>query len=81
MVEGAVGLVVQFLDRSTGAVDSRLWDFGDGAQSVEQDPVHRYTETGAFTVALTVANAGGSNTFTARNLVVIIPAPKAALEV
>lgn len=31
-----------------------LWDFGDGAQSSDPEPKHRYEQTGVFTIALTV---------------------------
>jgi serine protease len=57
-------LVVQFTDTSTGHVSSRLWNFGDGSTSTEQNPVHTYTynNTGDFTVSLSVSGLGGSDT-------------------
>lgn len=35
------------------------WDFGDGASSEEQNPVHTYTTAGNYTVGLTVHDAAG----------------------
>ncbi len=76
---GTTPLSVQFSDLSTGDVTSWLWDFGDGASSTLQSPAHTYTE-GTFTVSLTVANTGGSDTATATDLIVVLPeAPTAAL--
>lgn len=52
---------VQFADTSRIAegvapVSSWAWDFGDGATSTDQNPVHIYEEPGIYTVALTVSN-------------------------
>lgn len=56
--------VFRFTDSSTGNPDSWSWSFGDGTTSSVQNPIHRYTAAGDFTVTLTVSNAGGSNTAT-----------------
>jgi len=37
-----------------------LWDFGDGTSSGEQNPVHTYTETGTYTVCLTITDNSGT---------------------
>ncbi|MGN6510343.1 MAG: PKD domain-containing protein, partial [Chitinophaga sp.] len=52
---------VQFTDRSdfgpiAGTPRTWLWDFGDGYTSGDQSPVHVYTQTGHYTVTLTVSN-------------------------
>jgi len=72
-------LLVQFADLSTGTVTDYDWDFGDGDTSTEQDPSHVYTETGDYTVRLTVTGPGGS-TFRGKNdyIHVTEPAPVAA---
>jgi PKD repeat protein len=62
---GCAPLTVSFTDTSSGAVASWLWDFGDGATSTLQNPTHVYAGVGAYTVSLTVTNAGGSSTATA----------------
>ncbi|MEL6673639.1 MAG: LamG-like jellyroll fold domain-containing protein [Bacteroidota bacterium] len=46
---------IQFIDQSRGA--SRiLWDFGDGTQSTQPNPIHRYQEPGTYQVCLTAWN-------------------------
>ncbi|MDW3191684.1 MAG: PKD domain-containing protein [Cytophagales bacterium] len=57
----ADGLTVTFTDGSVGA-DTYSWDFGDGNSSTDASPTHTYAEGGTYTVALTVTNAGGSDT-------------------
>lgn len=49
---------VNFVDRSSGSPSSWDWDFGDGSpHSNEQNPTHRYLETKAYTVTLTVTKS------------------------
>jgi PKD repeat protein len=52
---------VTFADQSTGAPTAWLWEFGDGAMSTAQNPVHVYTAQGTYSVRLTVTNAEGSD--------------------
>ena len=53
-------LIVDF--DSTGSMDpdgillSYLWNFGDGATSTDQHPTHTYSDTGDYTVTLTVTD-------------------------
>lgn len=50
---------VSFFDTSTitnGTITGRLWDFGDGNTSTQQNPVHTYAGTGNYTVTLRVEN-------------------------
>lgn len=47
---------VQFTNNSTNA-QSYLWDFGDGTTSTDENPLHTYSDLGAYTVILT-ADAG-----------------------
>ncbi|WP_274924358.1 PEGA domain-containing protein [Methanogenium marinum] len=61
-VAGMAPLPVQFYDYSSGRPDSWAWDFGDGETSTEQNPVHTYTTTGVYDVALTVTNVVGEDT-------------------
>ena len=55
---GNIPLTVDFADRSMGSVTEWLWDFGDGATSTLQNPSHVYSETGSFSVTLTVGGDG-----------------------
>ena len=57
-------LVVKFIDTTTGHVSSRLWDFGDGTTSTEQNPTHTYLyrNIADYTVSLSVTGLGGSDT-------------------
>jgi len=67
---------VQFHDYSKNAV-TWSWDFGDGAASTRQSPVHVYNRTGRYTVSLTVTDAAGrSSTKTEYECIVVFdPAP------
>jgi len=53
--------VVEFVDESTddGEIVAWHWEFGDGAESSEQNPKHQYSAKRKFTVKLTVTDDGG----------------------
>lgn len=42
-----------------GNIVSWAWDFGDGATSNEENPVHNYVELGEYEVTLTITTADG----------------------
>jgi len=46
-----------------------VWDFGDGATSVEATPIHTYSEPGNYSVKLTVSD--GVKTFSFTSIVVV----------
>lgn len=56
---GTPPLTVQFKDTTTGMPARWNWTFGDGTQSVEQNPVHVYTGVGRYTVTLEVTSSQG----------------------
>ncbi|AKB55343.1 cell surface protein [Methanosarcina barkeri MS] len=60
VTSGTAPLTVQFTDLSENAEEWN-WDFGDGAISTEQNPVHTYTATGKYTATLEVSNVNGTN--------------------
>ncbi len=60
---GYVPLSVQFNDNSENAT-ALNWDFGDGSNSTDQNPVHIYSDAGNFTVNLTVSNVNGTDSKT-----------------
>jgi PKD repeat protein len=68
---GAPPLEISFRDYSRFSPTAWLWDFGDGATSTQQHPVHTYTEYGNFTVGLTVSNDYGSDTATAEHYIAV----------
>ncbi len=55
---------IQFTGLSSGDISQRLWEFGDGSSSTEQNPTHTYNDPGAYTVSLTVTGSKGTNTQT-----------------
>ncbi len=58
---GSAPLGVQFAsDCSTGDALEYLWDFGDGAQSDQANPIHVFDAPGAYTTVLTVTDASGA---------------------
>jgi len=61
---GTVPLTVQFTDASSNTPYEWSWDFGDGSTSTDQNPIHKYTTHGTYSVTLTAKNAKGSATST-----------------
>ena len=60
---GPAPLTVNFLDLTTGAA-GREWDFGDGATSTDQYPVHIYTDPGTYTVMMIATGGCAPDTLT-----------------
>ncbi len=66
---GIEPLTVAFTATNTGGqVDSWAWDFGDGATSAEQNPMHTYTD-GTYTVSLTATGPDYADTETKTNYI------------
>jgi PKD repeat protein len=59
---GCAPLRVDFTDLSTDNPTSWNWTFGDGDTSTAQNPSHRYTSPGTYTVTLNVTNRCGWDT-------------------
>jgi PKD repeat protein len=59
-IEEIEGLTVRFYGDDSQDPDGRivayLWDFGDGAESRERNPVHEYARAGNYVVTLTVTD-------------------------
>jgi len=72
---------VSFTDLSTvpgGVITGWYWDFGDGGSSLEQNPTHVYSQSGVFSVTLTVTSDKGCiSTLTQYNTITIYPSPGA----
>jgi beta propeller repeat protein len=75
---GKAPMKVQFTDKSTGTPKKWKWDFGDGTTSTKQNPTHKYSKAGTYTVNLTVKNAKGSNTATKSKYITVTAKPVAA---
>ena len=54
---------IEFIDESSGSIGWYFWEFGDGATSIEKNPVHSYSDNGPYSVTLTVLDYNG-NTLT-----------------
>jgi len=61
---GKAPITVTFTDKSTNNPTAWSWNFGDKSTSTVKNPVHKYTQTGKYTVTLTVKNVTGSNSVT-----------------
>jgi len=53
-----VGAIFNFIDTSEYSI-TYDWDFGDGGNSIDQNPTHTYFANGNYTVIQTVTNALG----------------------
>lgn len=72
---GDAPLTVAFTDLSTGPATSWAWDFGDGATSTLQSPVHTYTAPGVYTVRLEASNVSGASTLERAALITVAAPP------
>ncbi|MBF0432337.1 MAG: PKD domain-containing protein [Fibrobacteria bacterium] len=71
---GVNSLDVSFTVTNTGGpIDSLLWDFGDGATSIEQNPTHYYSNLGSYTVSLTAIGPDGTDVETKVDYVRVNP--------
>jgi|GEM_PF-3595654 len=75
ITQGTAPLAVNFTDLSTGTPTSWLWEFGDGTNSTEQNPIHTYS-SGAFTVNLTAANGVGTSTNVSKSYITVFASNK-----
>lgn len=60
VTQGPAPLTVKFTDLSKNATTWN-WNFGDKANSTEQNPMHSYSTAGNYTVNLTVSNTNGTD--------------------
>ncbi len=64
VTSGHAPLTVQFTDQSINATVWN-WNFGDGTNSTQQNPVHTYSEEGNYNVILTVSNTNSTKSISA----------------
>ncbi|MEW5766794.1 MAG: PKD domain-containing protein [bacterium] len=67
------GSSVNFTDTSIGTITGWWWDFGDGQTSPVQNPGHTYTDSGTYTVSLTVTSPCGSDSDTKAGYITVAP--------
>jgi PKD repeat protein len=77
VTSGKAPLNIKFTDASTGTPSSWIWEFGDGSKSFVENPTHKYSKAGTYTVNLTVKNAAGRNTVTKTEHIKVIEKPVA----
>ncbi|MDI7248336.1 MAG: PKD domain-containing protein, partial [Bacillota bacterium] len=73
---------IHFEDESQdpdGTIEEWAWDFGDGATSTEQHPVHQYAKNGEYEVTLTVTDDRGSTASVTATVVVANTGPSVDL--
>ncbi len=66
-------LVCSFTNTSTdfdGSVVARSWDFGEGASSIENNPVHTYASDGTYNVSLVATDDYGATDTTSQGVIV-----------
>jgi len=81
--EGCVPLSVTFTNQSKFADASTYrWEFGDGEQSREVNPIHTYRKVGTYTVSLEASNATGEKVVkTKPNIIRVYARPVASFDV
>ena len=70
---GRSPLAIGFFDRSSLSPANWSWDFGDGNQSYERNPVHVYLIPGTYSVGLNASNEAGSNTIAKIYYISVLP--------
>jgi len=74
-----VGFPIQFSDDSFFGIEAWTWNFGDGTTlsgsdpGVHKNPAHIYTESGTYTVTLTVSDGINEMTKVKNNYIVVLP--------
>jgi PKD repeat protein len=82
VVAGCAPLVVNFMDLTTGTVDSWSWEITGGTPgtSTEQNPNITFNTPGTYDVTLTVTNPNGSYPITQTSMIVVAPTPTASFD-
>ncbi|WP_164913772.1 PKD domain-containing protein, partial [Methanoculleus taiwanensis] len=68
---GTAPHTVQFTDLSTGNPTAWFWQFGDGTNSTEQNPLKVYTTAGSYSISLNATNAQGSSSTVEDNYITV----------
>ncbi|MBN4049651.1 PKD domain-containing protein, partial [Bacteroidales bacterium AH-315-N07] len=75
------GDTVSFDNKSTGEELSYLWQFGDATTDTLQNPIHKYSTTGFYTVSLTAIDTNScADTLTFADLIKALEEPVAGFQ-
>ncbi|MDD3284223.1 MAG: PKD domain-containing protein [Patescibacteria group bacterium] len=80
---GYIPLTVTFSDQSIiqNLVTSWQWTFGDGQTSLEQNPIHTYTQAGQYSVKLKIIDSSGvADSLIKTNYITVLEVPPAPPE-
>jgi PKD repeat protein len=69
---GTAPLEVRFQNASSANATAFLWNFGNGQQSSQRDPIVVYTAPGTYTVTLMATGPGGSSS--TQRVITVLPA-------
>ena len=79
---GCPPLTLDFIDQSSGVINSWNWSFGDGNFSNLQNPQHTYNTTGVYQVTLQVTTINGCvSTSNSPTMVMVHPTPTSIFSV
>lgn len=62
--EECIEVPIQFTNLSSSFAQSFVWEFGDGEESVQENPMHAYQDTGRYNITLTATHNGCENSVT-----------------
>ena len=68
---GISPLDIAFADHSTGNITSRLWDFGDGSISDEENPIHLYNKSETYNVSLIISGPDGMDSIKKQRYIIV----------
>lgn len=71
LTSGKAPLTVIFTDKSINNPTSWSWDFGDRSTSMVENPTHKFSKAGKYTVKLTVKDLKGSNSVVKTNYIIV----------
>jgi C1A family cysteine protease len=71
---GKPPLTVRFTDTSSGSPDRWFWNFGDGTQSLDQNPEKTYNQTGSYSVTFVVKKGEETERAAKRNFIRVVNA-------
>lgn len=75
ITSGVKPLTVSFRDTSTGKPTSWKWNFGDGTNSTEENPIHTYNKARQYNVTLIVNNSEGRSKVKQINYITVYDPP------